>query len=79
MIKTEWQKVDKSVITHYVCDKCGFECEPNDDSFEDQEFFHYSFTGGYGSVFGDMYSGRIDLCQHCFKELLGPYIKGTDE
>lgn len=79
MLKTETQMVEQEVITHYICNKCGLTVEMEDNNWEDQEFFHYSFTGGYGSIFGDMFSGRIDLCQHCFKQLLGPYIKCTNE
>ena len=79
MLKTETLMVEQEIVTHFICDKCKFTCEIYDDSWEEQEFFHYSFTGGYGSIFGDMFSGRIDLCQHCFKELLGPYIQCTNE
>ena len=30
---------------------------------------------GYGSVFGDENIAKLDLCQDCFKEVLGHLIR----
>jgi len=43
------------------------------DKMERQEAMHFHNYCGYGSVFGDGTEVYIDLCQHCFKELLGKY------
>lgn len=61
----------------FVCDKCGKTIIGNrdEDTWEAQEAFHYRFTGGYGSVFGDMSTYEIDLCQRCLDETLGKYFR----
>lgn len=47
---------------------------------EVEEFIRIDHTGGYMSIFGDMLRIRIDLCQRCFKEKLGEYIRlGEDD
>ena len=58
-----------------VCDACGVTAEA--DSMEAQEFLSYSSVGGYASVFGDGARVNVDLCQHCFKSLLGSAIHVT--
>jgi hypothetical protein len=30
---------------------------------------------GYGSIFGDGKDVLVDLCQHCFKLVLGPWLR----
>lgn len=66
----------------FTCDKCGkqflHENKDGTDWIEIQEKFSYSFTGGYGSVFGDMCSYRIDLCQRCLDETIGKYFKEVE-
>ena len=57
---------DKISIT---CDKCHKEY-PIEDEFEIQEFLHIDFTGGYGSIFGDMAHVECDICQHCLHEII---------
>lgn len=59
--------------------KC-FKCKKtwsNDDHgiFEVQEFLHFSQRCGYGSIFGDGNLVSVQLCQHCTKKVLGPYLK----
>jgi hypothetical protein len=49
-----------------------------DNTFEIQEFKHLHFIGGYGSVFGDSDTFKLDICQHCLKSILGPYIRKID-
>lgn len=68
--------------THVTCDICGnkYDLESGDTEsvFEVQEFIHIKFTGGYGSIFGDESTVRLDMCQHCFKEKLGEYVLVED-
>jgi hypothetical protein len=55
------------------CDRCGREAAYKHDE-EHQEFLHIAFRGGYGSEFGDGNIIKGDFCQHCVKDLLGPYL-----
>jgi len=46
----------------YTCDKCGKTYEIDgtfEEQMEAQEFLHIHFTGGYGSIFGDMNKRRL--------------------
>jgi hypothetical protein len=72
-----YKEIQKSetVVDSITCDKCGRISSPETDILRLQEWFHYNFIGGYGSVFGDGNEYMIDLCQICTKELLGPYLK----
>jgi len=75
------QKIEKT--KYVICDKCGkkysSDVQADDWCFEAQEFHHISFTGGFGSVFGDMISVECDLCQHCLKEMIGNFCRMKDE
>jgi hypothetical protein len=78
MINTITKKTvrrEKCVLS-VTCDKCKKEISP-DNVVEMQEVFHIRFTGGYGSVFGDESQVECDLCQHCLKELIGPYYRSV--
>lgn len=70
------EEVEK--IVSITCDICGktymYDTE-NDDIFEIQEFIHIKNNCGYGSIFGDGDTVELDMCQHCFKEKLGQYIR----
>lgn len=59
------------------CDKCGAIASiDNDDPVEWQEFVRIGFCPGFGSVFGDHgQSMRVDFCQHCAMDILGPYLR----
>lgn len=70
---------ETEIVDKLVCDRCGREMDPETDIVEWQEAVTVAFTGGYGSVFGDTDTFRCDLCQHCVKETLGPYIKLVKE
>ena len=59
-----------AIVTGWICDKCKKIYDIN-DYMEIQEFHHINFTGGYGSVFGDMNRVECDICQHCLKEMIG--------
>jgi hypothetical protein len=72
-------KVEKYDVVEKICDKCGRKAHFNEDVFEYQEFQFYYISGGYGSVFGDPANLECDLCQHCVKELLGPYLRDAEQ
>ena len=79
MKKIEVIKVEREICTEVTCNKCN-KTVTSDDIMEFQEFFSYSTTAGYGSKFiGDMNNAEIDLCEKCFYELLGPYLKITSQ
>ena len=79
-----YKKVKKEIdfLEEKLCDKCGRKIIAKNisdaDSWEWQEFYHIKFTGGYGSVFGDDFIIECDFCQHCLKELIGPYYRSHD-
>jgi len=75
MKNVEIVTVQQLQYTAIICDKCGFTVELPDNGVEYQEFFQWKFVGGYGSVFGDCTYGKVDLCQRCVKEVLGPYVQ----
>jgi len=62
-----------TIIDKIICDVCKKEILPT-DHIEFQEALRLSITGGYGSVFGDMATVKIEMCQHCVKKILGPYL-----
>lgn len=55
-----------------TCDVCN---QRYDDCMEIQAFLQLQKSGGYGSIFGDGTSIQCDICQHCQKQLLGPYLR----
>lgn len=58
------------------CDRCGRLSEV--DEVEFHEFACIELLAGYGSIFGDGNTVQIDLCQHCLKETLGPWLRVTE-
>lgn len=68
---------EKSVntLSAYVCDKCGKEAILGNNDNEAQEFISIRHRAGYASIFGDHKDLCLDLCQHCFKETLGTWVK----
>jgi hypothetical protein len=70
--------VTKEVLKSIVCDKCHKEYS-EDDIFELQEFLSINFTGGYGSVFGDMTHVECDICQHCLLEMIQDICRCKNE
>jgi hypothetical protein len=67
--------VTQTKINSITCDVCG---TTYDDVFEMQEFFCFSITAGYGSIFGDMNQVELDMCQHCTKLKLGEHLRITE-
>lgn len=74
MIEYKDEEVVQKVTFRKTCDKCGFSIISDDEDFVNwQEFIHIRHDCGYGSIFGDTSNLTLDLCQDCFKELLGSY------
>lgn len=65
-------QIQQKELEKLVCDKCKKEYE---DVWEIQEFHNISFVAGYSSMLGDGNKIECDLCQKCFKELIGPYLR----
>jgi hypothetical protein len=55
------------------CDRCGRLSELGDAEF--QETVCIDVKAGYGSIFGDGNDVQLDLCQHCLKTTLGPWLR----
>ena len=68
--------IKKETIIGFVCDKCATIYTAEDDIYEFQERHEINFTGGYGSIFGDMVNVNLVLCQDCLygmvKDLIEP-------
>lgn len=62
-----------------TCSRCGKKLHPDDDAMEWQERLVISFRGGYGSVFGDGHYIEGVFCQECVKELMGPWLRITED
>lgn len=75
MIKLKEQIVSKYEVESKTCDICGNTYSKEDEVFEFQEFLEIRYTGGYGSVFGDMALIECDVCQHCLKTMLGDKVR----
>ena len=71
-----YKKVRKTqrVLDSVTCDCCKKVID-SEDVLELQEMLHINFTGGFGSIFGDMSSIEGDFCQTCVKLLLGKYLR----
>jgi hypothetical protein len=48
---------------------------PGDPDPEWHERLSIAYSGGFHSIFGDGHAIRIDLCQHCVQDTLGPWLK----
>lgn len=64
--------VERQVLGGLGCDRCGFTCDADDP--EAHEFLCHEHEGAWGSVIGDGMIVRVDLCQRCVKEVLGPWL-----
>lgn len=58
------------------CDRCGLVAENGESEF--YEMTSINAKAGYGSIFGDANNVQVDLCQHCLKMTLGPWLRVTD-
>jgi|LSQX01.3.fsa_nt_gb hypothetical protein len=64
----------ENLLQKIICDCCKKEYDQQ-NFFEIEEFISIDKFGGYGSVFEDGTRIKLDLCQYCFKELLGKYCQ----
>lgn len=74
--RTKTVTVTETITT---CDRCGRSMIPNDQDCEHQERIAIRFRAGYGSVFGDGSLVEGDFCQHCVKDVLGPWLRVTPD
>lgn len=72
MRKYEYEERIEKVVSEWKCDVCGLDFLENENEGEEAVAFHK--FGGYSSIFGDGSEFYIDMCQHCFKKILGEYI-----
>ena len=88
MVKILAEKTEtttKKVVVAIQCDRCqkvyrkeeveGHILKKFNDMWEINEFLRLDFSCGYGSIFGDGAKVECDLCQHCVKDLIGPYAR----
>jgi hypothetical protein len=66
----------QSYVTQLRCDRCHRHAAEGEWEF--LEFMSVEYKAGYGSILGDGNGVAIDLCQHCLKEVLGPWLRITD-
>ena len=64
-------------IQSITCSRCK-KVMSSDNFVEWQELQTIMFTGGYGSVFGDGVSIRVDLCQNCLFDLVKDFAEYGD-
>jgi len=76
MIHTKDVPTTYKQITSIECDKCK---KVYDDIMNIQEFIHIDFTGGYSSVWGDMNTVEVDLCQNCGLEMFEKIARVKNE
>ena len=74
MINYKTEMVESKVPESITCDVCKKVYNCKEDWEEIGEIHSIRFKGGYGSVFGDGTAMMVDICQHCFKKLLGEYL-----
>jgi antitoxin CcdA len=79
MTKYQKETVEKLIPVSIVCDVCKKEYDCKADVMEAQEFQCIKIEGGFSSVFGDGSRLIADICQHCTKKLIGPYLKNIEE
>lgn len=62
-----------------TCHRCARTMSAESDFIEFQEALIISFRAGYGSTFGDGNLVESVLCQSCMKEVLGAWLRITDD
>jgi len=67
-----------SYVKQIRCDRCDRLAEVGDAELEFQEFVSINQQAGYASIFGDGNHVQVDLCQHCLKDVLGPWLRIDD-
>lgn len=66
-------KIDSLLLQTVQCDICkkNFDTKKIGDMWEIQEMITIEHTCGYKSVIGDGVIINLDICQHCFKNIIG--------
>lgn len=64
------------VVSAKSCDRCNYHAEKDTPEFH--EFLSIDKQAGFGSVFGDGNRLKLDLCQHCVKTLLNPWLSVSE-
>ena len=77
-IKTKKVKKEYNEMVSVTCSKCRRVITPA-EWIDWQEVYTISFTGGYGSVFGDGVTVRVDLCQQCLFDLVDGFYEVEEE
>jgi hypothetical protein len=72
------QYVEVRSLKSITCDICK-KVYDGEDYVETQEFLHINFTGGYGSIFGDMKTVECDICQHCLMKMIKGKYRITND
>jgi hypothetical protein len=67
-----------SFVKQIRCDRCDRLAEVGDAEMEFQEFVSINQKAGYASIFGDGNHVQLDLCQHCLKDVFGPWLRIDD-
>lgn len=67
--------VKKSILESIACDICGKTFDKEKDALEIEEMIFIKKSCGYDSIFGDNSTVKLDMCQHCFQEKLGEFIR----
>lgn len=62
-------------VAAFICDRCQRRVTPDDPDNGFHETLSIAYSGGFCSIFGDGCRVSIDLCQHCVKETLGPWLR----
>jgi len=75
MINEEFEMMSVPRLKSITCDVCKKEYDAQKDIDEIEEIIVINEVGGYGSVFGDGTSIKLDICQHCLKSILGKFLK----
>lgn len=68
-----------SFVKQIRCDRCDRLAEVGDSELEFQEFVSIDRKADYASIFGDGNRVQVDLCQHCLKDTLGPWLRIDDQ
>ena len=75
MKKFKTKKVKQEVFQSITCDVCKTNYHRDLDFLEIQEFVSIEQNCGWDSIFGDLNTVEIDICQYCFHEKLGEFVR----
>ncbi|WP_240297093.1 hypothetical protein [Escherichia coli] len=68
---------DTVMLCAKTCDRCGRHAKTVVDDIEFNEFLSVNHLAGYGSIFGDSNRLKLDLCQHCLKDVLASGLRSV--